>query len=201
MLCAKSMILFSMARKFLTVGKPLIFVSVQSTLFRATQAIFTLLSAREGINLASYLDISSKFFTRIMLMKRMGWPPSGEDRKIVFLNASVFIRWKAIKCRLGLGFGSHRSTMYAETKTNDRRACWSIVGLWRLEPMQSVSSFPPCFQLARAADSRTSAMAIYCQETLQKSIRNSNLWAWFWKSIEINACETEQSNYQKIFQL
>ena len=43
------------------------FVSVQSKLFRAAKAIFTLPSAREGINLASLLDISSKFLTWITL--------------------------------------------------------------------------------------------------------------------------------------
>ena len=128
MFCAD---LLSTAPDFLTVRKSLTFVSVQSKLFHAAKAIFTLPSAREGINLASWLDISGKFFTWIILSKHMGRTPRGEDRKIVYLNASVFDRWKAIKCHFGLGFGlvSHRATMYTKTKTNDHRACGSLVGL------------------------------------------------------------------------
>ena len=44
--------LLSTARNILTVRKSLTFVSVESKLFRAAKAIFTLPSAREGINLA-----------------------------------------------------------------------------------------------------------------------------------------------------
>eukprot|EP00112_Aurelia_sp_Birch-Aquarium-sp1_P026001 Seg8953.4 transcript_id=Seg8953.4/GoldUCD/mRNA.D3Y31 product="hypothetical protein" protein_id=Seg8953.4/GoldUCD/D3Y31 len=32
----------------------------------------------------------------------MGRPPRGEDRKIVYLNSSIFDRWKMMKCRFGM---------------------------------------------------------------------------------------------------
>ena len=75
-----------------------------------------------------YMDNSSKFFTWIMLSRRMGRPPRGEDRKIVFLNASVFNWWKAIKFRFGLVLGSHRVTMYAKTKQTiaEHSGQWSV---------------------------------------------------------------------------
>ena len=133
MLYANSMNLLSTARDFPTVRESLTLVSVQSKLFRAAKAIFTLTSAREGINLASWLDISSKFFYKNHVIGAYGTASKRRGEEIVYLNPSVFNQWKTIKCWFGLGLGlgleSHRITMYAKTKTNDRRACWSMVGL------------------------------------------------------------------------
>ena len=102
MLCAKSVILLFTALDFSTVRKSLTFESTQSELFRAAKVIIILPTARHGTDFASWLDISSKYFAWIMLSKRMGRPPRGEDRKIVYLTTSVFNRWKVIKCQFGM---------------------------------------------------------------------------------------------------
>ena len=86
MLCAKSVILLFTALDFLTVRTSLKFESTQSNLFRAAKVIVIFQTARNGTNWASWLDTSSKFYTWIMLSKRMGRPPRGEDRKIVYLK-------------------------------------------------------------------------------------------------------------------